>query len=580
LPKAVVTTGSTPKLENLKKTISKYDVNASRRYAPSLLLMYKRRLSMHLEAGFSPEISESYLFVYIRPQELLLHIAHINWLTQDQTKVVNLSIFCYELPSTIAVCNITLSILLSKDGTFKLIRHITAPTLWTLSEPSYTFLNTQKYNDTMKIRVPLRVTTEKSYRFTYQIHDVLTHIPNTESKLLRWSSWPLTSDCVQRYLQQLILDPDKVEFDDVLEKSCSTSTFLVAVSPHQAFEMERSTISSWLDVQYQASSSDMFDAVKPRNKHAFETVSNYSVCPLKFQNWILDYRHWHAKISREISKSYDNFSVLRKRILKENVRFMVTVHFDSGVADRFVHIISIYLVAVLTRRFFVFGDGWSDLHNVMRLSLASEQENVAPWLSNITLINTDLSLNHADYISQRLVVFRTERIFKEFNYDKSFPERILLFKSHIGNVIHTLTSPTSVYRQFLQSNLELTPANIYGCLFHSLMVPQLSTLLRITLLPVRTIIHNTNIIYQPQELLQLFLSSRYYPVGVQIRIGDHSMSEKFNVSVLSPHWSNSIFLFDFGGYFSCAHYLFLTFVSNETKQVPFVYLISDSHLVR
>ena len=216
----------------------------------------------------------------------------------------------------------------------------------------------------------------------------------------------------------------------------------------------------------------------------------------------------------------------------------------------------------------------------MQLNLASEQKNVSSWIADLPFINTNLSRNHTDYISQRLAVFKNERIFQEFDYDKYFPERILYFKSHIGNVIHTLTSPTSVYRQFLQTNLSITPVNIYGCLYHSLMIPRLSTLVRYASSRVNMTSSNQSLKHRPYKILQLLHSPRYYPIGVQIRIGDQVMLEESNTTFALSRWENGSFLSNFGAFFTCTDKIIRSYVGTKDKRIPFVFLISDSYLVR
>ncbi|CAF3621947.1 unnamed protein product, partial [Rotaria sp. Silwood2] len=59
------------------------------------------------------------------------------------------------------------------------------------------------------------------------------------------------------------------------------------------------------------------------------------------------------------------------------------VRFDSGIADRITHLIASYLIAVLTRRFFVFDDTWPEFFEIMRTNLAFRPEIIAPWISHL-----------------------------------------------------------------------------------------------------------------------------------------------------------------------------------------------------
>ncbi|CAF2956383.1 unnamed protein product [Rotaria sp. Silwood2] len=70
--------------------------------------------------------------------------------------------------------------------------------------------------------------------------------------------------------------------------------------------------------------------------------------------------------------------------------------------------------------------------------------------------------------------FLTERYKNDYDYDKDFPERILIPKGHTRGVIHTIKSNSSIYRKLLTIDLEMNTENTFGCLYNSLFTYRLS----------------------------------------------------------------------------------------------------------
>jgi hypothetical protein len=249
------------------------------------------------------------------------------------------------------------------------------------------------------------------------------------------------------------------------------------------------------------------------------------------------------------------FAEQRDIILKLNIRFIVVKTFDSGLADRITHLIATYLVAVLTQRFLLLDDTWSEFYQIMHSSLGYRSEIITPWLFQLDKLNADLSSNDHRFFTSKVLTAGLDRLYKDFDYDKEFPERILLIKSHVGNVIHTLTSSSGVYTDFLNVQLHMKADNLFGCLYHSLIVPRLSTLVEICSM----VNENT------QYLLQSLMFPKYPMIGIQIRVGDSYMNEE------RPYLSNSSNLLEkFNGFFDCAQNL------SNGRTAPLVYLISDS----
>ncbi len=230
-------------------------------------------------------------------------------------------------------------------------------------------------------------------------------------------------------------------------------------------------------------------------------------------------------------------------------------NFDSGLADRITHLIATYLVALLTQRFLLLDETWSEFHQIMHSSLEYRSEIITPWLFQLDELNAGLRSNDHRFFTSKLLTIGLDRLYKDFDYDKEFLERVLLIKSHVGNVIHTLTSSSSVYADFLNVKLNMKADNLFGCLYHSLVVPRLSTLVEICSMA------NEN----TQYLLQSLMFPRYSTIGIQIRVGDSYMNEE------RPYLSNSSNLLEkFNGFFDCAQNL------SNGRTPPLVYLISDS----
>ncbi|CAF4446190.1 unnamed protein product, partial [Adineta steineri] len=104
------------------------------------------------------------------------------------------------------------------------------------------------------------------------------------------------------------------------------------------------------------------------------------------------------------------------------------------------HMISTYLVALLTKRLFIFDKNWSEFTDIMQSSLNYEQNLVIPWIQQLDLLNKNLNKTHRNYLSSNSRWFSLDRFQKDYDYDKVFPERILTFRGHTGGVIQTIRS--------------------------------------------------------------------------------------------------------------------------------------------
>ncbi|CAF4872758.1 unnamed protein product [Rotaria sp. Silwood1] len=253
----------------------------------------------------------------------------------------------------------------------------------------------------------------------------------------------------------------------------------------------------------------------------------------------------------------------RDLILQHNLRFLVMVRFESGIADRTTHLIASYLIAVLTRRFYVFDDTWPEFFEIMRANLAFRPEIIAPWISHLKNLNKKLSHNHSLYLSNVWQITREHRCHTDFDYEKLFPERILFLKSHAGNVMQMLTSSTSVYAYFMQNILKMRPDNIFGCLYHMLLIPRLSTFIEASSVESRT----DAVLFQ--KSLETLLSPKLPTVGIQIRIGDLFMKEDSSVDTNDPSLIER-----FGGFFTCVEDL------SASNPETIVFLMADSLRIR
>ncbi|CAF3864271.1 unnamed protein product [Rotaria sp. Silwood1] len=173
-----------------------------------------------------------------------------------------------------------------------------------------------------------------------------------------------------------------------------------------------------------------------------------------------------------------------QRIIELNVRFLIYEKSGSGIADRVIHFISSYFVALLTNRLFIFDTNWPEFIDTMQSSLNYEPEFVIPWLSQFNLTKKKLSLDIQNNLTVGVYWFSFDRYTKDYDYEKHCRERILIFKGHTGGVVHTIKSNSSIYRKFLTIDLEMNPENMFGCLYHSLFTYRLFALMkRVPLIP-------------------------------------------------------------------------------------------------
>ncbi|CAF2048439.1 unnamed protein product [Rotaria magnacalcarata] len=408
---------------------------------------------------------------------------------------------------------------------------------------------------------------------------------------LYWPQWPLKKSCADHMYKHLLqnrTDQAQIHF------SCSITSILTHSTSRQLFNDERIAITHWLDAQYKSTRTDssftqnplvdqLSSTARTRRLSPYELASNSNVCSVELHRWILKYQDWHESVSLSISDPSLTFEQQRDRIVDQNVRFMLYEKSTSGIADRIVHLMTTYLVAMLTNRLLVFDPNWPEFSHLMLSSLNYERESIIPWFRTLKHLNSHFSRNSTNYLTSGHYAFSFDRLNRDYDYDRQFPERILIFRAHTGGIIHTMMSQTSVYRKFLTEDLRMSADNMFGCLYHSLILYRLSALIEIT--SVSTSTHspeNEQLGHTPQQLLQVLLSPNFYPIGIQVRTGDTNIRGDNPKSWFKFVTGKKSLLPSFEYFFACARDIVdgnQTFLTN-IKQVSIAFLISDTTRLR
>ena len=321
-----------------------------------------------------------------------------------------------------------------------------------ISNQSNCLLSLEKTLDIISVNINERLSRNDIFRFNYQWSNM------EEEKLLLWSSWPPIKKCLNLFL-------NKNENSKLFR--CPRDSLLIHSSSRELYIKEQNSISQWLDFQFKYSIYSN-KTNNTRRLVPFEMAKKPEVCSAKFQKWILNYQKWHENVTSIFNNGSMTLEEQRNLIINLNIYFLIYEKHTSGIADRIIHFISTYFVALLTNRLFIFDQNWPDFLHITQSSLNYEQQFTIPWFSQINLLNKNLSKNHSKYLTLNTKWFSFDRFTQDFDYNKQFPERILIFKGHTGGVIHTIHSNTSIYRKFLTENLEMNENNIFGCLYHSL----------------------------------------------------------------------------------------------------------------
>lgn len=512
------------------------------RLPTNLLLLYEKELFHVEKTSFRPIFHNHHLTL-----KLNLTTIAIDYLKNNSIKEIHqLNITCLQSSKHISndfnsICEIYLTFyikILNQDEVRLIL----------LSKNNTCLLSLTNTSDIISIDIHKKFSRHDRFRFTYQ----WSHFNRT--KLMSWPKWPVTPTC----LNNLIMNQTECSLENILIHSTSTELFI----------KEQNAVSHWLDLQYKSSIDERDQSINIRRRLApFEIAKN---CSIEFQNWILKYRHWHENISFILNNGSPTLEEQRNRIIKYNVRFLIYEKESSGIADGIIHLISTYFVALLTNRLFIFDKNWPEFFDVLQSSLNYEQKLIIPWFSQLDLLNKNLSRIDENYLTFKKNYFSLERYKKDYDYEKDFPERILLFKAHTGGVIHTIQSNKSIYKSFLINNLKMNSNQIFGCLYHSFLTYRLSFLIK-----TASIISTTNeqLGHLPIEILQILLSPKFNPIGIQIRVGDRTMTGKN---------TNQLDFKNFQQYFTCAEDLISKneIIFNKTGEQSIAFLLSDSQQLR
>ena len=236
----------------------------------------------------------------------------------------------------------------------------------------------------------------------------------------------------------------------------------VRIFPQQQhYEREKTKASHFLSSLFppQPSSSPS----QQRRLAPFEAAE--SVCPAAWHAFVGEYRQWHvAQVARLLEVRDEPaalFSLLSTSTAPPRVLVSVA-NPNSGLSDRTHGLLSVYMVALLTRRVLLLGDEWADILYSMQPSLQLRASAVAPHLNHSLLAG----LHHAvPYSFEGLPVDALNSV---------FPSPVTSVTSIRGMLVRFLLLSKDYGAQLKE--LGLTGDNIVGCVYHSLWAVRLSTL--------------------------------------------------------------------------------------------------------
>lgn len=402
-----------------------------------------------------------------------------------------------------------------------------------------------------------------------------------------WPKWPLNRPCAYLILKSLIKNQTS---DSKYHFACSITNTLSHSTSQQLFRNERLAISDWLDAQHKSTIANslpvqdqlnnlLSSTARTRRLSPFESISDPKICSPEFKRWISKYQDWHENVSSSISDPQLTFEQQRDRIINQNIRFMFYEKHPSGMTDRIAHLVSTYLIAILTNRLFVFHADWPEFSEVMLSSINYEREFVTPWFYHLNRLNKNIPQNSTKYLTLGKYKFSLDRLRRDYDYDKEFPERILIFRGHTGAIVHMMRSGGSIYRKFLTEFLRMNANKMFGCLYHSLIIYRLSALIeRTSKITSYNPEEQEQLGHTAQQLLQVLLLKKFYPIGIQVRTGDPRMAlDRFTNWFKFVTYEDLIFQ-SFRYFLTCAQEIVnnsQTFVT-DSRQVPIVFLISDN----
>ncbi|CAF1561673.1 unnamed protein product, partial [Adineta steineri] len=320
-----------------------------------LLLLYEQELA-HIETtSFQPTFHNHYLKLKLNLTSIAKE--HSDYFKNYSIKKNSLlKITCLQSPTKTndfhSICDIYL--------TFQVkILNLKKVQLTLLSKNTTCSILLTNTSDIILLNVQQVFSVNDIFRFTYQWSDF-----NNKTEIF-WRLWPLNTTCLTSL---------QCSFTNILTHSTSKELFL----------KEQNAISTWLDLQYQTFINQKLSKQvnNSRNLVPFEIAKNPSVCSRQFQNWILDYEKWHENISYNINNGLMTIEEQRNRIIELDVRFLIYEKLGTGIADRIIHLMSTYLVALLTKRLFIFDKHWPEFTSIMQSSLNYEQKLIIPWVEH------------------------------------------------------------------------------------------------------------------------------------------------------------------------------------------------------
>ncbi|CAF1260762.1 unnamed protein product [Rotaria sp. Silwood1] len=534
----------------------------TRRFEIELLLLYEKELSRIEKELFKPIFHNHYLTLKLNLTSMRKN--YLNYFKNNyQDKIDCLKITCLKNSKNInnfyPICYIYLNFHVK-------ILNIEEVYLTFLSKNSSCLLSLRNTSDIIYLDIDQIFLIDDKFRFSYQWSNF------GQEKIFSWLQWPLTMTCLNAALNNLTTNKYQSSQLHFNSFQCSSIDVLIHSTSQELFFREQESVSYWLDLQYNMSIDKNNSSIKTRRLIPFELAKNNQICSKKFQNWILNYQQWHEYISSTINNRSMTYEEQFQRIIDLNVRFLIYEKHITGIADRLIHLISSYLVALLTNRLFIFDKNWPEFIDVMQSNLNYQQEFIIPWFSQIDIIKKNLSLNIQNNLTIKDYYFSFDRYHKDYDYEKYCHERIVIFKGHTGGVIHTIKSNSSIYRKFLTIDLEMNTENIFGCLYNSLFTYRLSALIK----RVPLISSQNQLGHSFQQILQILLSPKFFPIGIQIRAGDGTMIQTKN------SLNEKEILEKFDNFFICSQQIINRNkkLLYELNQIPIIFLLSDDIQIR
>lgn len=537
-----------------------------------LLSLYEEELSRVEKALFRPQFHNHQLTFKLNLTTMAANLSkdftNSSERNTDSLQIIALRSF-KDISDFQPICEINLTFSVELFNT-------TEKRLTLLQNNASCLLSLTSTSNIISIAIQQRFSADDRFSFTHQ------WLSMNASNLFFWSDWPVKRKCLDNYLGNLRRNENafsNVTFNSPL---CPSVSVLTHSTSRELFREEQSAMSDWLDLQSQESihgkllnRSDQSKGI--RRLAPFEIAEDPTVCSKEFQEWIQNYQRWHENITFLLNNGSMTLNEQRNRIIELDVRFVIYENPKSGIADRVIHLITTYLVALLTRRLWVFCIDWPEFLEVMQFSMNSEQQLAMPWFAQLNLLNENISSNDQNYLTFKPYRFSLETHMTDYDYEKAFPERIVSLIGHIGRVIHTIQSNSSIYKKFLADDLKLNANQIFGCLTHSLFTYKLNQLIR--RIPSTSV--SSELGHSPQQILQTLLSPKFSPIGIQIRAGDETIvGRNSNPAIVLSNYD--VVINKFISFFVCAQDITKTNqpMLNKTGKKSVGFLLADSVHIR